>query len=97
MDEKLQAIIQARRDAYTFSLPMLVACVLMITAAILTPFLAPVIGVVLFIIWYRRIVAIARLPCPSCGKPFGTSSPVVLSVGTGQCSNCGLSLHAEAP
>ena len=59
-------------------------------------FFIPVVSTIFFlsscILWYKKALKVARIPCPKCAKPFGSNSTIVLTVGGDKCQNCGLDL-----
>lgn len=48
-----------------------------------------------FLFWYSHIKT-ARVRCPRCKEPFGSSWFIPLGVGTNECANCKLSLSLLA-
>lgn len=89
---ELQKIKDARNRAYKLNVPILVVLLVGILLSFAIPFLAPVTGIVAFILFYSNIVKVARMPCPKCNSPFGTNSRIVLGVGVDKCQSCGLPL-----
>ena len=55
--------------------------------------LAYILGVLASILFYRRILIVARLQCPKCNEPFGGNSSFILGPGPDWCRNCGLGLY----
>jgi hypothetical protein len=94
---ELNEILEARKSDSTLSMPILLSIVLGVVAEFTIPILAPVFGILAFVFFYKRRIAIARLPCPRCKNPFGTKSHIVLTVGNSECETCKLSIHAEKP
>lgn len=70
---KLDEIIKARKVAYKPT-PLLIA---IITIGIVANYFVSgaevFFGLVTFVVFYQRLVAVSHMPCPKCGKPFGTS------------------------
>lgn len=99
MDEtkKLNEIIEARKTAYQLTPPIILCLLLGVLALGTLPLGAPVFGILAFGIFYIRLVSIARMPCPHCHHPFGSSSLFVLGVGTNSCQNCGVNLNDHTP
>lgn len=90
---KLDEIVTARKSAFKPT-PLLVAIIAIgIAANYFVSGAAAIFGVAAFLVFYQRLVAVAHMPCPKCGKPFGTTSNISLGVGTDNCQNCGLSLY----
>ena len=92
---ELNEILEARKSDHTLSMPILLSIVLGVVAEFTIPILAPVFGVLAFALFYKRRIAIARMPCPRCKNPFGTKSNIILAVGTFECETCKLSIYAE--
>ena len=94
--KQLSLIINARKQAYSHT-PLLI--ILMICGGVAEHIMSGMgapFGIIAFIIFYRRLVSIAHIPCPKCGEPFGTSSSqIVVGPGTDQCQNCGLELSQK--
>ena len=68
---------------------------LFIISAIISALFPPaiVINVLLTAFYFYSYYKTARVKCPRCGKPFGTSSILPLGIGTSNCENCNLSLE----
>jgi hypothetical protein len=88
----IDQILQARRTEYALSLPIVSCLILALLANMFLSFLTPIFGVLAFVLFYRRRLAIARIPCPRCKEPFGTRSWLLLSSGSNKCTNCQLSI-----
>ncbi|HCG5600742.1 hypothetical protein ACEV74_24160 [Vibrio parahaemolyticus] len=93
--KEIDEILEARKSDYTLSKPIIVSIVLGVIAEFTIPILAPFFGILAFVFFYRRRIAIARMPCPRCKNPFGTKSNIVLGVGTSECETCKLSLYSK--
>lgn len=92
---KLAAIAKARKSVYKPTPLILVVIVSGLVANHFVSGAGAIFGIAAFIIFYQRLLAVAHIPCPKCGQPFGAASSVPLGVGTNQCQNCGLSLYIE--
>lgn len=90
----LQAILKARKGVYNLNCPMVICLVLGLICSVFLPGLANFLGIAAGIVFYRRVLGIARLPSPRCGKSFGTKSNFVLGVGPEYCMHCGLGLYS---
>ena len=89
-ESELQKIRDARNSMHKPLAPIFIVVIVL-------AFLVPIVGQLAFLamglFFYLRLVGVARLLCPKCNEPFGTSSRIVLGMGTDKCENCGLSLH----
>ncbi len=92
-EEKLNLIRKFREDAYKLDTVILLILVLGIISQYLISFLAPLFGVLAFLVFYKRLEKAAHYPCPKCCEPFGTNTKIVLGVGSASCQNCGLNLN----
>ena len=93
MEAELQMIREARRRLYwpNGSVGLLLVASL-VSGAMYRP-VGMVFGLLSMLAFLQRIRLIARLPCPRCGKPFGTSATLPLGVGGDVCEGCGLHLY----
>jgi energy-coupling factor transporter transmembrane protein EcfT len=92
---KLSAIVKARKTIYKLSPLLLVLLGGGLVSNHFVPGAGAFFGVAAFFVFYKRLVVVAHMPCPKCGQPFGTASPIPLGVGTNHCENCGLSLYED--
>lgn len=97
MDLELQTIRDTRQRVYwpNGSIGLLLIASL-VGGAMYQP-VGMAFGVLCMLVLLKRIKRVARLPCPHCGKPFGTSAALPLGVGGPVCENCGLHLHQPDP
>ena len=93
--EQLSRIIKARNSLYQFDFVSIVLLAAVLISGALVPIIAPLFGLMLFAFMYHKLVKVARIPCPRCGKPFGTRARIVFGVGTENCESCELPLRSE--
>jgi hypothetical protein len=94
-EEELKKIQHLRSAVFRLDVVAIVILVLAVALQLVIPFAAPVLGVVLFFYFYKKLAYVAHYPCPRCGSPFGTKSNIVLGVGGDSCQNCGLSIRTQ--
>jgi len=92
-DKQLEKIRKAKKSPYKLDMSIIIILLLGITSSIFIPIIAPLFGVFVFVLFYQRLLKVARMPCPQCGKPFGSNSYFVLGVDFRSCQNCDLSLY----
>ena len=95
-EHDLTEIAKLRREAYSLDLPIIIVCGLGIASAYITPMLAPVFGIGVGWIFYKKLMRAAHAPCPKCKQPYGTSSKWPIGVGVNHCQNCKLELYKNA-
>lgn len=92
---KLDEIIKARGGVYKPT-PLLMAFIAVgLVANYFVVGAGVFFGVAAFVVFYQRLIAVAHMPCPKCGQPFGRSSSIPIGVGSNHCQNCGLSLYEK--
>jgi membrane protein YdbS with pleckstrin-like domain len=91
---ELKKIMRMRRDVFQLDVlaVLIIAIAIAVVLQLFIPFVAPVMGVVLFVRFYLKLERVAHYPCLRCKEPFGSSSKVVLGLGKGVCQSCGLKL-----
>jgi DNA-directed RNA polymerase subunit RPC12/RpoP len=89
---ELQKIQEIRKKVFRIDGLSIVVIVLAIVVQSFVPFAAPILGVMLFLHFYKKMEYAAHYPCPRCGEPFGTNSKIVLGLGADKCQHCGLRL-----
>lgn len=94
-ESELNIIVEKRKAVYRFDWPIVVLLLLAGISQTYMPFFTPLLALTAFVLFYRKLVEAAHIPCPKCFEPFGTKSKVVFGVGSEQCQNCGLSLHGN--
>ena len=94
-EEELKKIQQLRREVFRLDAVAIMILILAVALQLVIPFAAPVLGVVLFLYFYKKLAYVAHYPCPRCESPFGTKSNIVLGVGGDSCQNCGLSIKTQ--
>ena len=92
MQAEIDKIIDLRKSAYRLNLPIIILLAIGIIMQINIPGSNAIFGLLIFVVFYRRIIMIAHYPCPQCKKPFGTSAAFPLGIGSDFCENCNLSL-----
>jgi len=91
-EDELHIIKQLRSGVYKLDVPILLMIALGAISQVVFPFIAPLFGLLAFLIFYRKLLYVARYPCPKCHASFGCSSKIVLGFGGNTCQNCGLNL-----
>lgn len=87
---ELQEIQELRKRVFRIDGLAIVVIVIAIILQPLIPFAAPILGLMLFLRFYKKMAYAAHYPCPRCGEPFGTNSKIVLGLGMDKCQHCGL-------
>ena len=82
-----------RKDIYRLDFPIFASLIGGVVSNEFFPLLAPIFGVLAFILFYKKMYRAAKQPCPHCNKPFGTQSKYVLGAGKTSCSNCEISMY----
>jgi len=95
-EHQLKEIVAIRQEAYALDMNIIASVVLGLICSSIVPLLAPLFGFIAFVMFYRKLIKAAHVPCPSCGEPFGTSSKWPLGVGLEHCQNCNLGLYDDA-
>ena len=91
--DELAKIIKLRKSVFALDIQIIIIILLAIGVQFFSPILAPILGIIAFVLFYKKLKKAAHTPCPNCGEPFGTISKWPLGVGTNECQNCKLSLH----
>ena len=96
MEAQLEKIREARIAVTMPDKVYVTLIVLAVLAASLHPYLGSIFGITIGVIAYKRINYAAKLPCPNCNHPFGTSKSVALGVGGSTCQNCNQHLYIKS-
>lgn len=92
-ESTLKEIRLKRKEVYQLDFPILLCLALGLVSSLVLPTFAPFFGLAAFVVFYRKLVKVARMPCPRCNEPFGTNSNIVLGFGISGCQKCGLALY----
>lgn len=92
---ELQKIQEIRKRVFRIDGPTILVIVAAVIVQPFIPFAPPILGVMLFLHFYKKMEYAAHYPCPKCGEPFGTKSKIVLGPGTDRCQHCGLRLDDD--
>lgn len=91
-EQQLSELSRMRKTAFRPTAPILLLILVGAAAQMTVPGSGAFFGGLAFILFYRRLAAVAHAPCPRCREPFGTKSKYPVGVGPAKCQNCGLSL-----
>ncbi len=94
-ESKLKLIQDKRQEIYRLTMPMVLLLLVGFGVQFVFAPLALIFGVLVFILFYKRLLIAARLPCPKCKEPFGSNSNFILGPGPDWCQNCGLGLYKK--
>ena len=98
MEQELENIRQVRSVAYKLTAKEFLILLAGIALSFALPPLAIIVWLVFVYLLYLRIKYAARIPCPRCKQPFGSSARVPVAVGGVACQNCDLHLYlGEGP
>ena len=92
---KLTLIKEARKSAYRLTPLFFILIGGGLVAEYFLPNAGAIFGIAAFIVVYQRWTAVAHLPCPRCGEPFGTASKFPLGLGVDHCQSCKLPLNDQ--
>lgn len=93
MERDLENIRQARSVVFKLKVKDWLILLIGIALSLMVPPLAISVWLGFVYLLLLRIKYVARIPCPRCKEPFGSSARIPIGVGGSACQNCDLHLH----